>query len=132
MDTLAENYIYSSDLDQDILAETYEGDLEYMHCMFETFVETIEEEIQLLAKVIEAKRLKEVRKIIHKIKPNFSMVGLTGHYQQAITLERLCDSLDAFSPELEEKAVIFLNEVKTSRKIIHSETQKLEQALSNT
>ena len=131
MESIIESYSYGPELDQARLEETYEGDLEYMHCMFETFVETIEAEIELLGQALIKSDWKEIRKIVHKIKPNFSMVGLTDHYHQAIRLEQLCDETGAFTSDLEEKVYSFTDQVKASKGIIQRETQKLEHVLEN-
>jgi len=63
-------------LDQKCLEELYENDLEYVIQMFKIYIEMVEGEILKLKNAAEAGNNEEVRKIAHKIKPVFLMVGL--------------------------------------------------------
>ena len=63
-------------LDQDLLETTYGDDYEYAIEMFETFLSINETEFSLIENAFQNKDQDELGRIIHKVKPTFSMVGL--------------------------------------------------------
>jgi len=77
IDEKSSSFNFSKNLDHKLLNQTYQSDLDYAYDMFSIFNEIIFDEIGLLNKFKEAKEYDEVRKLAHKIKPTFSMVGLT-------------------------------------------------------
>ena len=123
------NYQFSPELDRELLEEIYEGDLEYTLCMFQTYVETLGEELDSLEKVSSQNQIAEIRKIVHKIKPNFSMVGLPKLYHHAVSLEKICDQGEGSSEELVENLESFLKTARSSSELIEKESSKIEQFL---
>lgn len=63
-------------LDQDFLQMVYEGDLSYAGDIFEIFLTHSVKEMDELGQAIDLQDWDATRRISHKLKPNFSMVGL--------------------------------------------------------
>ena len=72
-----EEFSFSDKLDIDFLKEVYEDDMEYALDIFEIFLDTFEEEYGKLKAKIESSNCSDIRAAAHKMKPTFSMVGLT-------------------------------------------------------
>ena len=53
----------------------YNGDEDYALEMFELFVRQYDEQITILKALLKSKRYEKAKKIVHKMKPTFSMVG---------------------------------------------------------
>ena len=62
-------------LNRETLAMFYDGDDEYALEMFELFVRQYDEQIEVLRALLKSKTYDEAQKIVHKMKPTFSMVG---------------------------------------------------------
>jgi len=76
-------------LDQKTLTELYENDLDYALSMFETFCEIMPEEMRQLNHAIESQNTSDIHNISHKIKSNFTMVGLLALYEITAQIEQL-------------------------------------------
>lgn len=68
---------FSNQLDVAFLKEVYDGDMEYAADIFEIFLETFDEEYGKLKALIASQQCQDIRACAHKLKPTFSMVGLT-------------------------------------------------------
>ena len=123
----ATTYHFSPELDSASLEEIYEGDLDYTLCMFETYVETLGDELTLLKQVLEEKKVLEIRKIAHKIKPNFSMVGLPHLYHEAVNIEKSCDRNPEMTAELQQGVEDFQAAAENSLGLIDKEVKLIEQ-----
>ena len=62
-------------LSQETLDIFYNGDDEYALEMFELFIRQYDEQIKLLKTLLKTNSYEEAQKIVHKMKPTFSMVG---------------------------------------------------------
>lgn len=82
---------FSDQLDTDFLKEVYEGDMEYAADIFEIFLETFSEEYSKLKGFIETEDCSAIRAQAHKMKPTFSMVGLTSVTELFKALETAAD-----------------------------------------
>lgn len=125
------SYHFSPELDSESLEEIYEGDLDYALCMFQTYVETLGDELILLQQVKEKKEVVEIRKIVHKVKPNFSMVGLPKLYHAAVKLEKLCDKDQEMTLELQQSVEDFHLDAQNSLAVIDKEVKLVEQFIEN-
>lgn len=86
---------FSNVLDEAYLKEVYGDDVTYAHDMFTIFLEVIDKEMATLLEASKEEDKKEVKRMVHKIKPMFSMVGLTELTEQFATLEGLIDQQPA-------------------------------------
>ncbi len=111
-------------LDQQILQEIYEDDLEYALSMFETFNEVMPEETKLLREAFQKKDLNRLGQVAHKIKSNFSLVGLTHLFHLSAILDH--QSREASSTEAVEDVYHQLIEnINTMLPVIQQETRRL-------
>jgi HPt (histidine-containing phosphotransfer) domain-containing protein len=73
----ADDISFSKQFNRSYLQEIYGDDTEYALDMFSTFLEIIDGEFDKLHAAIRTSDKLEVKRMVHKIKPTFSMVGLT-------------------------------------------------------
>ena len=87
--TVQQHYI--ADLDVPYLESFYEDDYESALEMFEMFLDQIVPEIKELEALTAAQSWAQLRALIHKVKPTFSMVGLTFLTDKAAMIEKDLD-----------------------------------------
>ena len=84
-----EAFQFSRSLDYEFLEQVYEDDLDYAYDIFEAFLDSYREEYDLLQKAIGEGDYSEVKRVAHKMKPTFSMVGLPELSTNLENLEKL-------------------------------------------
>ncbi|MBT8190629.1 MAG: PAS domain S-box protein [Bacteroidia bacterium] len=77
-DNLSDSSPFSRALNIGFLKEIYEEDYSYAKEMFGLFLQSYKEELEQLDKHIEETNIGLAKRSIHKIKPSFGMVGLSG------------------------------------------------------
>ena len=82
---------FSNLLNCNYLNDLYEGDLEYAADMFETFLDFTVKELPSLRPLVESGDLVQSRKLAHKLKPTFAMVGLTDLQRKMLKIEKMTD-----------------------------------------
>ena len=82
---------YLADLDVSYLESFYEEDYESALEMFEMFLDQIVPEIKEMEALLETKAWVQLRALVHKVKPTFSMVGLTFLTDKAAAIEKDLD-----------------------------------------
>jgi len=87
--TFSEKSFFPTILDQVYLERFYEGDYEHAADMFEIFLTHTIHEIPSLRALMENEDWEATRKLAHRIKPNFSMVGLTELEQKMLIIENM-------------------------------------------
>ncbi|MFK7907533.1 MAG: response regulator, partial [Chitinophagales bacterium] len=85
-------FVFVEALDNEYLQEFYEGDMDYMIDMFESFFESTVPEIPLLKEYAEAEEWIKLSRLAHKIAPTFSIVGLTELEPLFRKVEKLVDA----------------------------------------
>ena len=86
------SFHFNERLDRDFLQMVYEGDLSYAGDIFEIFLAHSINEMDELGSAIENQDWEATRRISHKLKPNFSMVGLPQLEQKMGQIE-MCANL---------------------------------------
>ena len=81
------SYTFNKVLDTNFLAHHYEDDLEQIQLVFGFFLTATAKEFESLVVNIETIELDKVIQKIHKIKPNFLLVGLQNVYVKLNALE---------------------------------------------
>ncbi|MEZ4883672.1 MAG: response regulator [Chitinophagales bacterium] len=114
-------FVFVGELDKDYLHEFYEGDLDYMIDMFESFFESTVSEVPHLKKYTEAKNWEDLSKLAHKIAPTFSIVGLTSFEPKFREVEKmvargstgqeLLELMDEIEAALPEKITLIASEL---------------------
>ena len=125
------SYIFSSKLDQTYLAEVYGQDLDYALDMFQTFEEVIDDELVLLKSTIDEASLTRIKTSLHKIKPMFTMVGLSAWTQQVQMAEEKIASREWSLIDCVDFYGQFQNSLNMARGEIRNEIQKMKQWLNN-
>ncbi|MCK7553804.1 response regulator [Chitinophaga sedimenti] len=119
-------YEFHSGLDVKYLNTLYESNISYAVDLFEIFVNNIREEMRKLNVIAETKDLEQLRFQVHKIKPNFSMVGLTWVTSKMETLEGLLrhnNNLDQVPGLLQE----VITEVDNFFPVVENELRKMQE-----
>ncbi len=70
-------FSFADQLDVAFLKEVYEDDMEYAADIFDIFLDSFDEEYGKLKTLVASQQCPEIRAYAHKLKPTFSMVGLT-------------------------------------------------------
>lgn len=81
------SYTFNKVLDTKFLNHHYEDDLEQISLVFGIFLSATSKEFEVLVSNIEATDLEKVIQKVHKIKPNFLLVGLQDLYVKLHTIE---------------------------------------------
>ena len=69
--------IFDSELDKDFLTEFYGNDVDYAIDVFEKFIKIYLKMFESLIYSSDKRPIKDLKKLLHTIKPSFKMVGLT-------------------------------------------------------
>jgi HPt (histidine-containing phosphotransfer) domain-containing protein len=86
---------YNSRLDTIFLESIYENDHDYAATIFEQFLQSYPEQIEDVEKSFAQGNIDLFRRQIHKVKPTFSFVGLTGLTNKAEIIEKECTYITA-------------------------------------
>ncbi|MGK0316412.1 MAG: PAS domain S-box-containing protein [Saprospiraceae bacterium] len=118
------DFAFSEYLDSEYLKDAYGNDSEYALDMFETYLEIIEDDILLIKDSISTNDLINLKKQLHRIKPTFTMVGISKVTKTIETVEPILDSLtksklDQWFSEFEtftrSKTPLIIEEIKRLR-----------------
>ncbi|NLR81334.1 PAS domain S-box protein [Chitinophaga eiseniae] len=92
---------FNSDLDVKYLTDLYEGNISYAADLFEIFIRTIRDEIRKIDVLVDHRDWEQMKFQVHKLKPNFAMVGLTWINAKMQELEnQLRFNQEAYSTEI--------------------------------
>lgn len=121
---------FSTALDSSVLSSFYDGDLNYALMMFEIFLVEIPGEIDTLRTELEQENLEGCRRILHKIKPNFVMVGNEPLTDYCTKIEKGIKegqySMQKVAPEIES----IVEEINQTLILLEQETNDLKQFLN--
>ena len=87
-----ENFSFNQQLDVDFLQSLYEDDYEYAQQVFGNFLIETNKELALLKEFEFQNDQKKFRAHLHKIKPTFSLVGVSSLTQFSETVISQCDN----------------------------------------
>lgn len=90
---------FHNELDVKYLNALYENNISYAADLFEIFLKTIREEVLKLRKLVESRDWEQLKFQVHKLKPNFAMVGLTWITQKMQQLENTLNNNTYTPPE---------------------------------
>lgn len=95
------SFQFSEKLDAKNLKKLYGADFDYAHDMFSTYLNLVDDELLVLTKHAESSDFENVRKQTHKIKPIFSLVGLT----------HISDTCEKIEAQIKESDLTNINEM---------------------
>lgn len=123
-------FTFTTALDGDVLTTFYDGDLNYAMMMFEIFLAEIPREVERLRGQLALENLEECRSALHKMKPNFVMVGNEPLTEFCSKLEKNIKeghlSFEQAKPEIES----VLEEINQTLILLEQETIALKQHLN--
>ena len=124
----SERFDFSQGLDQSYIHNLYEDDMSYALEMFTTFTEIIDDEVAVLELYFKNKNVEGIRGQVHKIKPTFSMVGLTD-------INKICEEIEnSASSENMDSTVMMFEKMKSliSKKIsiVRKEVDRISEFLN--
>jgi HPt (histidine-containing phosphotransfer) domain-containing protein len=86
-DTTVPENIPPGSFSLDYLLELSNGDLHFVHDILQAFLTETPAELQLLYSSANAGAWDDVRKTVHKLKPNFAMLGMQHLHEQVLHIE---------------------------------------------
>ncbi|HVI48471.1 MAG TPA: PAS domain S-box protein [Chitinophaga sp.] len=120
-------------LDVKYLTALYENNISYAADLFEIFIRTIRDELEKLRVMVNDKDWEAMKFQVHKLKPNFAMVGLTWISAKMQSLE---NTLRSNQPEHEEATVALFNEivddVNKNYPVVEEEHKRMRQFIDTT
>ncbi|WP_212005883.1 PAS domain-containing hybrid sensor histidine kinase/response regulator [Chitinophaga sp. HK235] len=99
---------FHGELDVRYLTALYENNISYAADLFEIFIRTIKDEMQKLRNMVEKNDWEKTKFQVHKLKPNFAMVGLTWI---SAKMQELENNLRTGEPQHPEAATQLFREV---------------------
>lgn len=114
---------YNPKLDTSYLANAYGEDIAYAADIFETFLEIIKDEVTTLKDVIKTTD-DSLKRHLHKIKPIFTMVGLSHISHLVEKMEISAMNKDKIA--IEKHHALLLKEIQESLPIIAQELERLK------
>ncbi len=124
----ATGFQFSTDLDAGFLSDLYGGDPEYALDMFNAFFEKIELEFPLMQQHFKKGDFLAVSKLAHKIKPAFSMVGLSQLEKVFQTIEDSFRNEELKADELEQLLVSAEASTRECLPLVKAEWGRLQEA----
>ncbi len=121
-------FSYNDDLDASYLNQVYGDDYGYALDMFETYHGMIDEEISLLLSYVEDEEVQLISKQVHKIKPVFSMVGLSSLTHKCEEIEDIIKQGD--SSKIKIECLDLCKNVKSSLSVIVNEIGRLKKEIT--
>jgi PAS domain S-box-containing protein len=121
---------FSEALDASYLNELYGQDLERAAAMFEIFGLVIGDEIKILQNLLSKQDFAGFKKAAHKIKPNFSMVGLTSYTKVMDTCENH-DFAKEGTRKVEKLLGEFLTDFVEKNKIVAHELVRIRNYMAS-
>lgn len=123
------NHDFDSRLNNRFLHELYEGDTEHAASMFDQFLLLVPGLMHEIEEGFKSDNLESFRQKVHKVKPVFSMVGLTDLTDQAEMIEKKCKHINELQ-QIEEEYKNFRDRYNVSLPIIENELNRLENKIS--
>jgi CO dehydrogenase/acetyl-CoA synthase epsilon subunit len=115
-------FVFDQSLNSEFLISIYDNDTLYAAEVFEAFIEEVKSSLVQMSLYITNNDGIALRKILHKIKPTFSLVGLTNISQH---LENLIQNIDA------NHNIDIIAEATKSKTLIESKLPLIEKELQH-
>ncbi len=119
-ETIISPFIFDSQLEDNFLTDYCDGDLSFSQVMFEAFLETATDEINLLEKAISSTDYNSIAEIAHRVKANFAYVGLSKDGEDLGKIDS-----QAKSGQLHPDANQIIERIRSHIEIINKENNRL-------
>ena len=124
-----DDFTFSDKLDSEYLKQAYGNDAEYALDMFETYLDIIEDDLLLIKDSISTSDLEALSKQLHRIKPTFTMVGISEITKTIEVVEPILESLT--KPKLDQWFAEFDTLTRSKTPLILEEIKRLSQWQKN-
>lgn len=125
---IQKDFRFSEHLDREHLLMIYEDDLERAAAIFEIFVSGIDKEMSgLVVLEVENNAVEFVRKV-HKVAPNFAMVGLSEASKELLEIESTGKN-EGISPRVREMFNSFREKLERRLELIENELVRIHKHL---
>lgn len=126
-----ENNLYNFDsrLNIRFLHELYDGDIEHAASMFDQFLLLVPGLMKEIEDGFKSDNVESFRQRVHKVKPVFSMVGLTNLTDLAGIIEKKCKQIDILQ-QIEPEYKNFKDCYNESLPIVENELNRMENKIS--
>jgi HPt (histidine-containing phosphotransfer) domain-containing protein len=94
---LNKKFIFNDDIDKEFLFSLYEDDYSYIQEIFQTTIDQVQAVMEEIPRAFESKNDRELKKMIHKIKPAFGFTGFIKTEKACNEFEEAC--ADAIGPD---------------------------------
>ena len=118
-------FVFNDKLDHAFLYSLYEDDLPYAQEIFKGFLTETKIEFEGIKNDYSQNALKNMRQKLHKIKPTFSFVGLTGLTEKTESVIALCDH-SSHVAETEPGCSALFREIEDSFLLIEKELTRMK------
>ncbi|MFT6135313.1 MAG: PAS domain S-box-containing protein [Cyclobacteriaceae bacterium] len=122
-------YSFSDELDGEYLHNYYQDDVARAQTIFKIFERVIDDEFLHFKVFCKDENWKKAAAVAHKIKPNFSMVGLTHFSEQMDLYENLVED-SQLKIKIKTELPILEKELKAGKLVISKELMMIDQFLS--
>jgi len=116
---------FSERLDQEFLQSIYDDDVSFAQEVFSGFLSETQNELELIENHFNNADLGSLRKALHKVKPTFSLVGLTKITEDIEFLIVKCDS-SASVQQVEQPYNDILQSIRQSLPLVREELNRME------
>ena len=117
-------FIFNKKIDHEFIFSLYEDDFEYLVQVFETSLESLGPDLQILYDAYADSNLQDMKRAIHKIKPVFGFTGLLQH-QAAIENFQKRYASETDTLQLASEYEELLKGIYDGRRIIEEEYERL-------
>ena len=120
---------FSENLDREHLLMIYEDDIDRAGAIFEIFINGIDKEMEGLRAMETENNVGEFVRKVHKMAPNFAMVGLTDATHELFEIEKE-GKASGMTPQLKEKFAKFSNQLEPRIALVKNELRRIKTYLN--
>lgn len=120
---------FNHKLDYLFLKDVYGDDYEYAIDMFETFSTNTMQEVPKLDAAFDEKNIKEIKRLAHKLKPSFGIVGLTDLEKILTEIENTIE--DSNIEDIKKKFKKFKEKLPAATEIVTADLENMKAFLDN-
>ena len=123
---LRKNFVFNDDIDREFLFSLYEDDFSYIEEIFNTTIDQVQVVMEEIPRAFESKDDRQLKKMIHKIKPAFGFTGFMKTEKACNEFEAAC--ADAIGPDrLSVEFARLWPLLVTSMQVMQAEHNKLKE-----
>ncbi|GGH72812.1 MAG: Hpt domain-containing protein [Bacteroidetes bacterium] len=124
------SFQFSTPLDSNVLDDFYQGDLSYALMMFEICIEQMPIEVVQLKEEIEHNSPEGCRKILHKIKPTFGMIGNEPLSAHIAMIEKRIAGGGVTISDVQDELLSIVEEIQETLLLLEQESTNLKRHLN--